>query len=247
MTMRTLAAGCCLLLLAAVAPADDADDARALVDRAVRAVGGDPKLRALTGGTWKTNSTVQGRPSQAEFRGEIPGRFRHDGTRVVDGVPVPYSRIVDGDKGWVVTGGEARPMTPAELAGVRSSFEHKQLATTLLPLLGKDYTLQTAGQAVVGGRPVSAVKASRPGRADLTFYFDPETGLLTKSETTDTSPATGKARKVELEFSDYRDFDGVKLAGKTKAYHDGELFIETELTEFRAAPPGGLPPGSFRP
>jgi hypothetical protein len=246
MTTRALAAGC-LLVFAAAAGADDAGDARAVVDRAVRAVGGEAKLKALTGGTWKTNSTVQGRPSRAEFRGALPDKFRHDGVRLVDGVPTPYTRVVDGDKGWVVAGGEARPMAAAELAGVRSSFEHKQLATTLLPLLGKDFALKTAGQAVVGGRPAAVVKAARPGRADLTLYFDQETGLLAKSETTDTAPATGKPRKVELEFRDYRDFDGVKLAGKTRAYHDGELFIETELTEFRAAPPGGFPPGAFRP
>jgi hypothetical protein len=234
------------LLIPAAGAADDAAEARAVVDRAVRAAGGADKLAALTAGTWKTNSFVQGRPSQAEFRGELPGKFRLDGTRTVDGKEVPFRRIVDGDKGWVVTGGDVRPMTPAEIEGVKSTFEHKQLATTLVPLAGKDYTLTLLPPADLNGRPAQVVKAARAGRPDLKLYFDPSTGLLAKTETTDTAPATGKPRKVELEFSDYREFDGIKLAGKTKAYHDGELFIETELTEFKAAK-DGLPPGSFRP
>ena len=36
-------------------------------------------------------------------------------------------------------------------------------------------------------------------------------------------------------LSDYKEFDGVKMASRTKTYHDGQLFLDTELVEFRRA------------
>lgn len=232
-----------LFLPTGAARADD--PARDAVDRAIAAVGGEEKLRALKGGVWKTSGVFQGKPSRAEFRGELPGKFRIDSTRVVDRSPVRHSRIVDGDKGWVVEGGAVREMTRAEVEGVRTTFYHKQLATTLLPLKDKETTLTPGGPADVNGKPAVAVVAARKGFPDVTLYFDPATGLLVKTATTDKAAATGKARRVELEFSDYKEFDGIRLATRTKTYHDGQLFLEAEITEFKATT--AHPPGTFKP
>jgi hypothetical protein len=231
------------MLLAAAGAARADDEATAAVDRAIQAVGGAKKLAALKGGTWKTSGTARGKPSRAEFHGELPGKFRIDSTRQVDGKPVRFSRIINGDKGWVVEGDTTRPMTAAEMAGVRSSFYHKQLATTLLPLKDKACKLATVGPAEVNGKPALAVKASRPGFPDVTIYFDQESGLPAKTEMSDTNRAAGQGRKVELVFSDYKEFDGLKMAGRTKTYHDGKLFLDTELTEFHRAE--SLPTGLF--
>lgn len=232
-----------VMLVAVAGPARADDEAAAAVDRAIQAIGGATKLAALKGGTWKTSGTVRGKPSRAEFHGELPGKFRIDSTRPVDGKPVRFSRVINGDKGWVVEGDKSRPMTAEELAGVRSSFYHKQLATTLLPLKDKGCKLATVGPAEVNGKPALAVKASRPGFPDVTIYFDQESGLPAKTEMSDTNRVTGQGRKVELVFSDYKEFDGLRMAGRTKTYHDGKLFLDTELTEFRRAE--SLPPGTF--
>lgn len=56
---------------------------------------------------------------------------------------------------------------------------------------------------------------------------------------------TGKDRKVELEFSGYKEFGGIRLATRTRTYHDGKLFLEAEITEFKAA--DAHPPGTFEP
>lgn len=226
-------------------PADDTDQARAAVDRAIAAIGGEQKLQGLTAGTWKTSGVFQGKQSRAEFRGELPGRFRIDSTRIVDGKPVVFSRILDGDKGWVVEGEAVREMTPAEVEGVKTTFYHKQMATTLLPLKDKGCELKLVGPADVNGKPTTAVRAARKGFPDVTLHFDSATGLLVKTELTDKNPMTGKDRKVELEFGEYKEFDGVRMATRTKTYHDGKLFLEAEITEFKGAK--SLPPGTFKP
>jgi hypothetical protein len=95
----------------------------------------------------------------------------------------------------------------------------------------------------VNGRPATAIRASRAGFPDVTLYFDQETGLLAKSEMTGTDTAGGPGRKVELLLSDYKTFDGVKMAARTKTYHDGKLFLDTELVEFHKA--ASLPGKTF--
>ena len=240
---RRLTAVAVLLALTPAAFADDA--ARAVVVRAVAATGGAANLAALTAGTWKTSATVNGNPSRAEFAGELPGQFRLDGSRVVDGVRVKTSRIIDGDKGWVVEGAKTRPMTPAELAGGKASFAHKQAAATLTPLLDPAYSLTSAGPGLVAGKPVAVVTAAKPGQPPLTLAFDAATGLLVQSATTDADPKTGADRRVEAQYSAHRDFGGVKLAGRTKTFHDGKLFIDAELVEFTAVKTH--PAGTFAP
>lgn len=238
-----------LLALALIAPlaarADEPSDARKVVDRAIEAVGGPAKLKGLTGGVWKTNGTVRGNPSKADFHGELPGKFRLDSTRAVNGEVVKTSRIVNGDKGWVVEGDKVTPMTEAEIAGVKASFYHKQAATTLVPLTEKGVELSVAGKPTLDGGPATQVKVVKSGFPDLLLTFDDKTGLLVRSEMTDKDAKTRADRKVEIEWREYKEFDGVKMASKSKTFHDGKLFIDTEITEFKGAK--GMPEGTFTP
>lgn len=234
-----------MLTLLACALAQPPADARGLVEKAAAAAGGRDRLAHLKAGVWATSGTVQGRPSRAEFRGELPDRFRIDSTRPVDGKPTRVSRVVAGDRGWVVEGDAKREMTPAELAGARASFYHKQAAATLLPLLDPAVTLTPVAPAVVNGQPAPGVRASRPGYPPITLHFDPATGLVARSEMAEPAGGGKPARRVELVFSDYREFDGVRMAGRTKTYHDGKLFLEAELTDFKGS--AGLPAETFQP
>ncbi len=232
-----------LLLVGQAAIADDG--ARKVVDRAIDAVGGAKKLADLTGGVWRTVGTFQGRPSRADFSGQLPDKFRTDSTRLAEGKKTRYSRIVNGEKGWVIDGDQVRPMTAAEIADVRSSYYHKQAVTTLIPLTENAVRLSLAGKATHEGRPVTQVKAAREGYPDLLLSFDDRTGLLVRSEMTVKSERTGKPRKVVLELSGHKEFGGIKLPGRTRTYHDGELFLDTETVEFKAA--SNLPQKTFTP
>ena len=234
-----------LLFAAGVARADETDpEAAAVVDRAVAASGGAEKLAALKAGVWKTSGTFRGQQSRAEFSGELPDKFRIDSTRVVDGKTVQHARIINGERGWVVTDGRVTPMTEDELKGVRASYYHKRLATTLLPLKDKECLLSFEGVRALEGKPVAVVKAVRKGYPDVTLFFDKESGLLAKSESVQRS-GSGSDVHVELFFNQFRDFDGIKIATRTKALHDGKPFLETEITEFKQVK--SLPPETFQP
>lgn len=240
-----------LALLATVAcvtavPADESAEARAVVDRALAAVGGADALGGVRAGVWKTSGTFKGRPSRGSFRGELPGKFRIDSQRPAgNGGTVTVSRIVDGDKGWVVEGEKTTPMSAAQIADVRTSFYHKRLATTLVPLTDPACRLERVGEGQVQGNAVVVIKATHVGYPDVLLSFDRQTGLLAKSEMVARNEATGADRKVEIFFRDYKDFGGFKMASRSKTLHDGEPFVDTEITDFKSVP--SLPPETFRP
>lgn len=213
--------------------AEGQEEATAVVDRAIALIGGQTQVGKLRAGVWKTSGTFQGRPSRAEFHGELPGKFRIDSTRIEDGKEVHHARIVNGERGWVVEGNKVTPMSKAQIEGVRASFYHKQVATTLLPLKDRDCRLSLAGSTEVEGKPAAVVRVQRKGHPPLTLYFDQLTGLLVKTEMMAADPGTGKDRKVELYLGDYRDFEGIKLATRTRTLHNGKPFLETELVDFR--------------
>src|SRR5438046_6007532 len=55
-----------LFAIVGVAKSDEPDQAKAVVDRAIAAIGGEEKLRDLKGGVWKTSGVFQGKQSRAE-------------------------------------------------------------------------------------------------------------------------------------------------------------------------------------
>lgn len=235
-----------LVLLPLSPHADDPSEARKVVDRAIANIGGADHLRELTGGVWKTKSIVQGNPSQADFYGELPGKFRLDSTRSVEGKKVRFSRIINGDKGWIVQDGNVSPMNPQEITAVQTSFFHKQTATTLLPLIDKSVQLVVLRRNLpLEGRRVTQLKAMKKGFPDLLLWFDDQSGLLVKSQMTDKDPNTMSDRRVEIHWLDYKVFDGVKMATRTKTYHNDKLFIDSTLIHFKITKT--LPESTFMP
>jgi hypothetical protein len=233
----------CAILLVIFSSFGLAEEPIVVVNRAIDAIGGEKVVKELKAGTWKTNGTANGNPSQADFHGELPGKFRIDSQRTVDGKKVLFSRVVNGDKGWVILGDKVTPMTEAEIAAVRASYYHKQMASTLLPLKDPAMKLTMLGNVEINGTKTVGIQATREGYPDVLLYFDAKTTHLVKTEMNEENPVSKKARKVELFLSDYKEFDGMKMASKTKTYHDGKLFLDTELVEFHRA--GQLPAKMF--
>jgi len=79
---------------------------------------------------------------------------------------------------------------------------------------------ETAGVADVDGRPCFKVTLTPPGARPQTYYFDRETGLISKVEILVASPMGSVP--TESFFSDYRRVDGVLLPFKMKVKVAGQ-------------------------
>ena len=165
MLFRSLTFGFAL----AVAPparADDAADARALVEKAVKAHGGQDKLDKLPGLTVKFKGTFHGMGEGIPITGEVstqgPDKQRIEIEVEAGGQKIPIVIVVAGDKGWTKIVKELKEFDKDELAEAKEQAFAGWVAT-LAPLKDKQFKLATTGEIRRRGRRARARRKGRQG------------------------------------------------------------------------------------
>jgi hypothetical protein len=212
-------------------------DARAIVEKAVKAVGGAEKLGKFPAATWKGKGKFYGMGEGIEFSGEwwvaAPERTRAEVDFEVNGMKIKFVRVVNGDKGWSKANDMVEDMDAETLAEEKASMYAGWVAT-LAPLLkDKAFQLSPLGESKVGDKTVVGVKVSRKDRRDVSLYFDKESGLLHKSEFRAKDVMAGNEFTQESLPSDYQEIQGVKRARKVTINRDGKRFVEVEIQEIK--------------
>jgi hypothetical protein len=219
------------------ARADDAADARALVDKAVKAQGG-AELAKFSAITVRMKGTVQVMGQAVAFTGEAigsgPDRQKVDLEVEAGGQKFRVVHVLNGNKGWTRVGDETKALDKDELAEAKEQA-HAGWVATLVPLKDKTFTLATVGEIKVDGRAAAGVKVSHKGRRDVDLYFDKETGLLVKSETRVKDEGSGQEVTEETVYSDYKEVQGTRQAMKFTAKRDGKAYIDGEAISYELA------------
>jgi hypothetical protein len=234
MTMHKLVWALGLLAVGA-ARADEAG-ARAVLDKALAAHGGLDTLKKYPALTVKAKGKVYLMGSAVDFTSETnaqaPDRLRAD----VRGGEFKVVRILNGDKGWRVALGEAKPMGKEELAESLEEL-HAIAVARLVPLAGEGYKLTPLPEVTVGDQPAVGLKVEHKGRRDVSLYFDKKTGLLVKLQTRVKDVLGGGGEEVtrEILYDDYKKVDGVQVPHKVTIKHDGKRALEYEVTEAKPA------------
>lgn len=220
------------------ARADDAADARVLVEKAVKAQGGQEKLEKFTATTTKFKGKFHGMGQAIDMTGEVitqgSDKVKVDVEVEAGGQKFRVVNVVAGDKGWTKLGDDVKELDKDELAEGRAQAYAGWVAT-LAPLTDKAFTLATVGEIKVDDKPALGVKVTRKGRRDVDLYFDKETGLLVKSETRVKDEGSGQEVSEETVMSDYKEVQGTKHAMKFVVKRDGKLFMDGEATEVELA------------
>jgi outer membrane lipoprotein-sorting protein len=207
-----------------------ADEPREIVDKAIKATGGEEKLAKFKAQTWSAKGKYygmgEGQDYTADYAVQFPDKFKF----TVQGI---FTIVYDGSKGWRKMGEDTTEMTAEQLAEQKEGMHAGYLAT-LLPLRDKAYTLTPLGEAKVGDRAAVGIKVSSKGRRDINLYFDKETNLLIKSEmTTKAEEQGGKEVSQEELYSDHQDVEGVKIPMKMTINRDGKKFVEAESSNVK--------------
>jgi hypothetical protein len=214
-----------------------AADAKEVLDKAIKALGGQDKLSSIKAATWKgkgkitfndndndftTNSTVKGLD---HFRSEFEGEF---GGNTVKGVTV-----LAGDKGWRKFGDNSMEMDKDAVANEKRTVYLQVIPITIVPLLdGDKFKTESAGDQKVGGKDAAGVKVTPKDGKEFTLYFDKESGLPVKL-VAKVVGFQGEEFTQETTFSDYKELGGIKKATKTESKRDGSKFLEVQITEFK--------------
>jgi hypothetical protein len=215
------------------AQADSAAEAVAIIDKAIRAMGGTKNLAKYQAAAFKTKGRFVALDQNIEFTGEAaiqaPKRFRETIEGEVGGKKFIMMRAIDGDKGWLTQGDKVLDMDAETL-----KQEKEQLfvawVTTLLPLKDSAFDLSLIGASKIGAQEVVGVKVYHRGHYGINLYFDKETGLLAKSTMRAKDPQIGKEVDVDTFYSDYKEVLGIKQATKLTMKRAGKTFFELELS-----------------
>jgi len=216
--------------------ADDKDRAMAVVDKALKALGGAEKFGKTPAYTVKGKGTINigGNESAFTVHSTVQGldHFRGEFEAEIAGNKIKGLTVINGDKGWQKFGENGRELTGDTLAGEKRNVYLQMVPGTMVPLKGEGFKVVLAGEEKVNDKTAVGVKVTGPEGKDFTIYFDKESGLPVK-QVAKVSGFMGEEATQETVFADYKDFGGVKKATKVTSKRDGEPFMKQEVTEFK--------------
>ncbi len=231
-----------VLILTGPARADDQAELKALIDKAIKAHGGEANLAKYKATTWKGKGKVH-TMGGIDFTGdwfETEGKLRFNIDLEFMGMAIKVTQVVANDKGWekVTVGGMDvmnEEMSKDEVDETHEElYANRIMSLQAFALKEKGLELAALGEVKVSDKPCLGVRVSSKGRRDVSLFIDKETHLVVKAEhRIKDFDEGGQEYNQEYYQSEYKDFDGIKEPTKTIVHRDGKLFLEIETTEFK--------------
>ena len=220
-----------VLAVGGPARADD-KDAKSILDKGIKALGGEEKLGKIEAFSWQSKGVVVFNGEERESNGKVTVKGLDQSRREFGNDQFHGLFVLSGDKGWSKFGEQGGPIEGDFLAALKRGNYMQVASVTLVPLRGKGFKIETAGEEKVGEKPATVLKVTGPDGKDYKLYFDKESGLPVKQFARVTG-FQGQEHDEETTFADYKDFDGIKKATKVEVKRDGEKFQSMEVTEFK--------------
>ncbi len=211
-------------------------DARAVIDRAIQAHGGQEALARLKARHFKIRGILFGAraaPFTHELHFQAPRQVRDWFTIDADGKRTSITYGLNGDQGWILSEGQVKPLPEALLAEMKEAA-HLACVSGLTGVKGPENQLTPLPAIAVAGRTALGVKLSCRGYRDVALYFDRETGLLVKVEHAVLNPTTRQPMKEERFFSAWHEVSGLKTPTHVEVLRDGKKYMESDVIEMSA-------------
>ena len=224
-----------LVFVGGAACADEQADARAIIDKAIKAAGGEENLAKYKAETFKGKGKYYGMGAGMDYTGDWtvqhPDKMRFQIEVAVGDMKFTFVRVVNGDKVWSKTGDNAVEVDDKDQVNEAKEGGYVGSVTDLLPLKDKEFQFALLGESEVDGAKVVGIKVSHKGHRDVELYFDKAKGLLIKSATTVKDDMTGQEARQEVFYSDYKEVSGTQRPMKVVINRDGKSFVDMEVTE----------------
>jgi RNA polymerase sigma factor (sigma-70 family) len=224
-----------LLGEAAVPQKGEDNAALAVLDKAIKAVGGEAKLKSATAVFWKAQGKNFNDGNESAFTNESTvqgiGKLRMEWHEQVDGNVVFGVTVLNGEKGWRKVGDDLQELTGDALTNHKRNLYLLVVPVTLAPLKGKEFRIESAGEDKIGDKLAAVLKVTGPDGKDFHLSFDQASGLLVRMAIQ--VRFQGRDVTQETTFGDYKDFDGIKKATQIERKRDREKILEQEILEFK--------------
>jgi hypothetical protein len=225
------------LALAAPVRGDDQVEMKALIDKAIKAMGGEDKVLKYKAVTGKGKGTIY-TPGEVTFTEESswqpPKQYRFDMELDFGNAKVKQVFVFNGDKGWLKLGEKTEDMPKEMFEAFNDYFLALRAGLYLAELKADGVKLSPLGEVKVDDKPALGVQVSRKGLRDINLYFDKESGLPVKSEVTAKEVFGGDQEVLhEFFFSEFKNFDGARVFTKMVWVRDGKKYLERDVTEIK--------------
>jgi hypothetical protein len=212
------------------------DDSKAVIDKAIKALGGAEKLGAIKAVVWKTKGKIHINDNDNEISTKVTAQgfdhFRQEFEGEFNGTPIKGVTVLDGDKAWRKIGEEPNKLEDDALANEKRNV-YLQVVPQMPSLLTREgFKVEAAEEEKVGGKAAAVLKVTGPDGKDFQLFFDKESGLPVQLKAT-VAGRQGAEFAQETTFGSYKDFDGVKRATKLETKRNGKKFLDAEVTEFK--------------
>jgi hypothetical protein len=212
-------------------------EARRVVEKALRVMGGKKKLAAVKAATFKTKGKLYWFGRGTAFTGEMAVQGLTKARTVMTfkfmGKKQTIIAVVNGGKGWVKANGKVTEIDQKTLAVQMGDHGYITEMAMLLPLArgDKGTTLSPVGDSKVGGHLTTGVEISRKNYTTVRLFFDKKTALPLKLEWK--TSVDGKKETHDILLADYKKVGGLKVAMKLTARRDGKVFYEYKISDFK--------------
>jgi hypothetical protein len=226
-----------LLLAGAARPAAAQEQDKACLDlirKAVQAHGGQKVLEAVKAATVKSKGTVHlmgGLKFTSEDQFQYPDEFRNDIQIDINGMELKISQAFDGKKGWARFADKTVDLDDKQTAEFKALIYGGRVGNLVDLLKDKGFELSPLGEDKVNDQPVAGVLVKRKDHRDVSLYFDKKTGMLAKSAMMVVDQMSQEEVTQEKFFSDYKAVDGRQVPHKVLVKHNGNPYVEAEVTE----------------
>lgn len=213
-----------------------AQDANAVIDKGIKALGGEEQLTKVRVVTWKAKGKITRDGNDNEFSSQVTlqglDQYRSEFEGTFGGNNIKGVTVINGDKGWRKFGDTAREMDAGAVANEKRNIYLQVIPATLVRLKGKDFKTELAGEEKIADKPAVAIKVTAPDGKDFKLYFDKESGLPVRLSAR-VAGFRGEEYNQETTFSNYQVMGGIKKAAKVESKRDGEPFIAQDITDFK--------------
>jgi len=225
------------LFLAGSSALQAQDDLRAVIDKAIKAQGGEERINKHKAGTSKSKGTVDVQGMTIDFTEEasfhLPNKVRSAQQLDIMGNPVKIIVGFDGDKAWLNVNGKDIDMMLDKIADLMHEQIYLSEVTRLTTLKDKKFELSSLGEAKVQDKPAVGIRVVSKGHRDINLFFDKESGLMVKIEHRTVDLNTQQELNEERIITEFQDKDGVKEPKKAIINRDGKKYIDVEILEVK--------------
>lgn len=216
---------------------DSQDDAKAIMDKSIKAYGGVAQLKKWSCGYVKYRSTAEGMgmPGSVvmEETFQFPGRFKRIAVYQLQGRESRSVYVIDKEKSWSKFN-DRETQTEPDGNDFGKKTEHPYANFySLAPVIAGNNTFKRLDDDKAGTQEVAVVRIQGENQVQVDFYFDKKTALLLKTRRYSVDPDSGKKIIADVFLEEHKEVQGVTVPMRIKGYQDGKPAMTMTILELK--------------